>query len=89
MSIYIYIYIYIYNACTYIHIHIHTHSGYFISAPASAIIAQPGTLTGSIGVVGGKFVIARFLSEKIGINFGILSRGQRAGVLSGLGMYLN
>jgi len=27
---------------------------YFISAPASAIVAQPGTMTGSIGVVGGK-----------------------------------
>ena len=25
--------------------------GYYIAAPASAIVAQPGTLTGSIGVV--------------------------------------
>jgi len=83
-----YVYTYVcMHAC--MHVYTHAPTGYFISAPASAIIAQPGTLTGSIGVVGGKFVIARFLSEKIGINFGILSRGQRAGVLSGLGVYLN
>ncbi|HYF23533.1 MAG TPA: signal peptide peptidase SppA [Caulobacteraceae bacterium] len=31
--------------------------GYWISSDASAIVAQPSTLTGSIGVFGGKFVI--------------------------------
>jgi len=58
--------------------------GYYISAPASAIVAQPGTLTGSIGVVGGKFVLGRFLKEFVGVNVGVLSRGKRAGVLSAI-----
>ncbi|MBO0838600.1 MAG: signal peptide peptidase SppA, partial [Actinobacteria bacterium] len=31
--------------------------GYFISAPADAIVTQPGTLTGSIGVIMGKPVL--------------------------------
>ncbi len=30
--------------------------GYFVSAPATKIVAQPGTITGSIGVAGGKVV---------------------------------
>jgi protease IV len=32
--------------------------GYFVSAPATKIVAQPGTITGSIGVAGGKMVFA-------------------------------
>jgi protease-4 len=32
--------------------------GYFIAAPANQIVAQPGTITGSIGVVGGKVVLS-------------------------------
>ncbi len=32
--------------------------GYYIAAPADKIVAQPATLTGSIGVLAGKFVIA-------------------------------
>ena len=30
--------------------------GYYIAMPAQAIVAQPSTLTGSIGIFGGKFV---------------------------------
>lgn len=41
--------------------------GYFVAAPAATIVAEPGTLTGSIGVFGGKFVIADLLA-KLGIN---------------------
>jgi protease IV len=41
--------------------------GYFVAAPAAAIVAEPGTLTGSIGVFAGKFVIQDFLA-KLGIN---------------------
>ena len=29
--------------------------GYYVSAPATKIVAQPGTMTGSIGVAFGKF----------------------------------
>ncbi len=37
--------------------------GYWISAEASAIVAQPSTLTGSIGVFGGKFVFDEALAR--------------------------
>ena len=41
--------------------------GYFIAVPATKIVAEPGTLTGSIGVFGGKLVI-KGLFEKLGIS---------------------
>ena len=41
--------------------------GYFVAAAADKIVAQPGTITGSIGVVGGKMLTAE-LMEKIGIS---------------------
>lgn len=48
--------------------------GYWISSEASAIVAQPTTLTGSIGVFGGKFVLgdalARFGVDVSGISVG-------------------
>lgn len=55
--------------------------GYWIAAPADKIIAQPGTLTGSIGVFGGKFVLAG-LWQKIGINWDSVSEGGNAGMWS-------
>jgi protease-4 len=55
--------------------------GYYIAAPASAIVAQPGTLTGSIGVVLLRPVTAG-LFERAGINTVVLSRGAHSGVLS-------
>jgi protease-4 len=44
--------------------------GYWISSDASAIVAEPSTLTGSIGVYGGKFVIGDALGR-----FGLDMRG--------------
>ena len=41
--------------------------GYFVAVAADKIVAQPGTITGSIGVVGGKMLTAE-LMEKIGIS---------------------
>lgn len=41
--------------------------GYWISAKADAIVAHPSTLTGSIGVLGGKFAIGPAL-QRFGIN---------------------
>jgi protease IV len=41
--------------------------GYWVSTPAKKIFADPGTVTGSIGVLGGKFNIAPGLA-KLGIN---------------------
>lgn len=37
--------------------------GYFISAPADVIVTQPGTLTGSIGVITGKPVLREMLGR--------------------------
>ena len=37
--------------------------GYWISSDASAIVAEPGTLTGSIGVFGGKLVVGPALAR--------------------------
>src|SRR5690349_17609795 len=40
--------------------------GYYVAAPCAWIVAQPSTLTGSIGVVAGKFAVERLL-EKLGV----------------------
>jgi len=55
--------------------------GYYISMAAKKIYAEPGTLTGSIGVLGGKLAL-RGLFEKIGINTDGVSRGANSGLLS-------
>jgi protease-4 len=55
--------------------------GYYISVGAQRIFANPGTLTGSIGVVGGKLAIGGAL-DRIGIKTDVLSRGANAGILS-------
>ena len=48
--------------------------GYFLSAPAAVIVAEPATLTGSIGVFSGKFVIKDLLA-KLGITVDSVSVG--------------
>ena len=42
--------------------------GYFIAMGADKIVAQPGTITGSIGVFGGKLITKDFW-DKLGIHF--------------------
>lgn len=42
--------------------------GYFVAVGANRIVAQPGTITGSIGVFGGKLV-TRGLWNKLGVTF--------------------
>jgi protease-4 len=55
--------------------------GYFVAMPADRVIAQPGTVTGSIGVYGGKLI-----TEKLWARFGIawdeLHAGENAGMWS-------
>ena len=41
--------------------------GYYLAAPASEIVVRPGTLTGSIGVFGGKLVMSEGL-RKVGVH---------------------
>ncbi len=49
--------------------------GYYVSAPASAIVADPTTITGSIGVFFGKFVL-KGLFDKLGITNDYVDFGQ-------------
>ncbi|HEX28595.1 TPA: signal peptide peptidase SppA [Candidatus Poribacteria bacterium] len=51
--------------------------GYYIAAPANYIFAQPGTLTGSIGVFSGT-VNLQGLYRKLGISKQIIKRGKNA-----------
>jgi protease-4 len=55
--------------------------GYYVSMAARKIYAEPGTLTGSIGVVGGKLALGG-LYAKVGIKTEVISRGANAGILS-------
>ncbi len=55
--------------------------GYYISMGADAIVAQPGTLTGSIGVYSGKFSLGG-LYEKVGLSVETVERGDYAGLMS-------
>lgn len=55
--------------------------GYYISSSADRIFAEAGTITGSIGVVGMKFVIGDAL-DKLGITTHSTQRGKNAGAMS-------
>jgi protease-4 len=55
--------------------------GYYISMGARKVYAEPGTLTGSIGVVGGKLALGG-LFDKVGVKTETLSRGANANLLS-------
>jgi protease-4 len=52
--------------------------GYFVSMAADRVIAEPGTLTGSIGVYSGKFVLDG-LWDKLGVHWDQLAAGANAG----------
>lgn len=56
--------------------------GYYIAAPASAIIAQPGTLTGSIGVFVLRPVVAELL-EREAVHTTVIQRGANSGLMGG------
>ncbi|KAL0021728.1 hypothetical protein WJX79_008882 [Trebouxia sp. C0005] len=51
--------------------------GYYISASADKIVAQPGTITGSIGVAFGKFNASQALKDQ-GINVDTVAVGRNA-----------
>jgi len=58
-----------------------TSGGYYVSAPANRIVARPNTLTGSIGIWGGKFVLGD-LYRKLGVGREPVQRGAMAGLYS-------
>ncbi|NIL96302.1 MAG: signal peptide peptidase SppA [Planctomycetales bacterium] len=55
--------------------------GYYIAMGADQVFAEPATLTGSIGVVGGKLAMGDTLGM-IGIHTETISRGRNSGVFS-------
>ncbi len=55
--------------------------GYFVAMPAEKIVAQPATITGSIGVLGGKFVM-KDLYERLGISWDVVKTGESATMYS-------
>lgn len=60
--------------------------GYYIAMAAGTIVAQPGTLTGSIGVFGGKLNL-KGLYNKVGLTKEIITHGQNATLYSDYGSF--
>ncbi|MBX3234426.1 MAG: signal peptide peptidase SppA [Labilithrix sp.] len=58
--------------------------GYYVAAPAKRIVAQPTTITGSIGVVAARLSLDG-LFAKLGVTEEKVSRGARASLLSAVG----
>lgn len=57
--------------------------GYYIAMPGHVIVAQPGTLTGSIGIFSGKFVVGGTYN-KLGMTIESVSEGRFAEMYSGV-----
>jgi protease IV len=55
--------------------------GYYVAAAADKIVAEPATLTGSIGVLAGKLVVADLL-KKIGVSTDSVQIGANAAMFS-------
>src|SRR5205823_13005696 len=55
--------------------------GYYVAMAADTIYADEATITGSIGVVGGKFA-TNAMWNKLGVTFKSYKRGKNAGMLS-------
>ncbi|MGN0913837.1 MAG: signal peptide peptidase SppA [Alphaproteobacteria bacterium] len=55
--------------------------GYFVSIAGDYIFSEPSSITGSIGVLGGKMVLSG-LWNKLGIHWGEVKFGENSGILS-------
>lgn len=53
-----------------------TSGGYYLSMPCDTIVAQPNTITGSIGIFGLMFNLEDFLDNKLGITFDVVKTGE-------------
>jgi protease-4 len=58
--------------------------GYWVSMSADRILASPGTLTGSIGVVVGKFNTRSFWGDLLGVTYDTVKAGANADIYSTL-----
>jgi len=59
-------------------------AGYLISVPCDTIVAEPTSITGSIGVFGFSFSIKEMLNEKLGIHSDVVKTGEYSDFLSPL-----
>jgi protease-4 len=50
--------------------------GYYIAAPADTIVAQPNTITGSIGIFGLWFNVEELLNDKLGVTTDVVATGE-------------
>jgi protease-4 len=58
--------------------------GYFIAHNSDSIVANPMTLTGSIGVVGGKFNTRQFWGEHLGVTFDGVKESENSDLFSSI-----
>jgi protease-4 len=56
--------------------------GYYISMLCDTIVAQPNTITGSIGIFGMLFNLDPFLSDKIGITHDVVTTGEYSDIMT-------
>lgn len=52
--------------------------GYYIAAPADTIVADPTTITGSIGVFGMTFNVKNFFSKKLGVTTDVVKTNRHS-----------
>lgn len=58
--------------------------GYYVAIPGQTILAEACTITGSIGVVGGKLALRGLLTGKLGITVTSFTRGENTGLMSAM-----
>jgi len=58
--------------------------GYWITCGAKKIVADPSTLTASIGVFAGHLNMDELFSDRLGVNFGRIDRGANADIYGSL-----
>jgi protease IV len=58
--------------------------GYWITCGAKRIVADPGSITASIGVFGGHLAMSRFWEDKLGITWGKLDGAPNAAIYGSL-----
>ena len=50
--------------------------GYYIATPADTIVAQPNTITGSIGIFGILFNVQELINDKLGVTTDVVATGE-------------
>ncbi|MGB3468980.1 MAG: signal peptide peptidase SppA [Cyclobacteriaceae bacterium] len=56
--------------------------GYYISMPCDEIVAQPNTITGSIGIFGMMFDLSNMLEDKLGITHDVVKTGEYSDIMT-------